>query len=44
MKIFSKVDCPNNEIIKLFSYHEQFYLCWKHKFYIFSLDYDIWVI
>ena len=36
MNIFSKIDCPNNEIIKLFSYHDHFYLCKTHKFWIFS--------
>ena len=44
MNIFSKIDCPNNEIIKLFSYHDHFYLCKTHKFGIFSLDYVIWAI
>ena len=44
MNIFSKIDCPNNEIIKLFSYHDHFYLCKTHKFWIFSLDYVIWAI
>ena len=44
MNIFSKIDCPNNEIIKLFSYHDHFYLCKTHKFWnILTLDYDIYL-
>ena len=35
MNIFSKIDCPNNEIIKQFSYHDHFYLC-KHTNFGFS--------